>query len=143
MTRHRPKAISAAAALLALLLLAFASVQSTVMQSAMASVDAIAPICGDHNPGGSAVLVGLASTTPEQAAAGSDHNRHGTTHGADGPCVFCAAAAHAPALQQTGLIAYSSRCEFAAYAPVASHGPRGPPGVRHRARDPPFKSLTS
>ena len=124
-----------AAALLALLLLAYASVQSIVMQAAMASPLSVAPMCG-----------GMAMTTSADAPparAPNDHARKGgDAHPAS--CPYCAAAAHAPLAPAPPAPPNApSAFTFAAFRSIASHGPRGPPSCRPRAREPPNDPATT
>ena len=106
-------------ALLAMALLTFAGVRSTVMQASMS------------RPGACAEMAGMAM----------DHTagRHGGSAPAkSAPCEFCAAAAHV-AVESTGvrLVPPRSAVTFARYAAPASSGPRGPPFRAPTARGPP------
>jgi hypothetical protein len=143
MIRTRSTTASTAAALFALLMLSFASVQSIVMQAAMAAAGDVMPICGAVDPG-DAMTVSMARLDIQRAVAGSAHDRSsGVPHQHPAACPYCAAAGHAPILAQTVPLRQATLCEFTAYRQVASLGPRGPPAQPPRARGPPLNPPTA
>ena len=144
MTSARSGAASVAAALLALLLLSFASVQSVVMQSAMASARATAAICGDGADAPSSMTMTMTHVGGQShvVKAGPGHSAR-APDGHNSRCPYCAAAAHAPVMTQAVPLFPTVNCVFASYRVKASQGPRGPPALRPRARDPPSSFLTA
>ena len=143
MIRSRLRVFSTAAALFALAMLSFASVQSIVMQAAMASSGAMIPICGKVDPS-SAEAVAVAGMAMQRAIASSAHRHHqDAPQGHHAACAYCAAAGHAPILSQAVPLRPSTQCVFAAFQQVASLGPRGPPALPPRARGPPIDLLTA
>lgn len=129
-----------AAALLALLMLSYASVQSIVMQAAMPSAAGPMQICGGAAPAAPMSM----SMTPDlmihQAAAPTAHS-HGHRPAAPSDhktvCPYCAAAAHAPMIAHAAPIQPSAGFVYAAFRVVSGSGPRGPPARRACARGPP------
>jgi hypothetical protein len=121
-----------AAVLIALLMLSYASVRSTVMQVAMASPAAGVPMCGGDAP---AMAMGaLAHAAPARAGK--------ATPGDTKNCPYCAAAAHPPLASQPAPPLSSGAVQFVAYRVRTLHGARGPPARRPRARDPPVSFLS-
>ena len=115
-----------AAALLAVALLSFASVQSIVMQAVGGGSASMGMAMGPDCP-----MMGGAATAP-QTAPKSPADRT-----IPAPCAFCAVAGQAPlastpvALRAPVAVVWSPR-------PIsATLGPRGPPRFRARARGPP------
>ncbi len=121
-----------AAALLALLLLAVATVKSTLMQVEMATAGAPMPFCGGH-------MVADVSwaMADESGAAAVGHGVSKTNHGRPSACPFCSAAAHAPTTALGWSLGVPVAITFVAFRVIASHGPRGPPAATPRARGPP------
>jgi hypothetical protein len=130
-------------ALVALLMLLFASVQSTIMQTQVALAAGTTPICGSADPSAghgiatahTALKLAATSSTPDQPPTVPHH------HGA--VCPICAAAGVLPILGQAVPIPDSTVLAFTAYPGFANHRPRGPPAQRSRARGPPSGSLTA
>jgi hypothetical protein len=132
-----------AAALIALLMLTYASVLSSVMQVEMALPGGMTtPLVTGHPtavamttmdmPG---MSIASASSTPPHAAPKGDHG-----HQSD--CPYCAAAAHLAILGGVTPVLVSTTFVFAAFHLTASHGPRGPPQVQPRARGPPTRPMS-
>ncbi len=159
MRSGRPGLSRFAAALMALALLSYASVQSIVMQGSMVApattgVDASSGRGGmamsDFAP--TAMTAGamqmdmpqmgvstMGSPGAHEARRAGPRPAHGVaTHRA--ACPFCSAAAHLPILTGGVPIRVSQVVAFAAFRLVASHGPRGPPAPQPRARGPPTDS---
>ena len=131
-----------AAALLALLLLTYASAVSSVMQAQMAFAGAGAP-GGVQRPGDAMAGMAMAAmATGRAAAAGPSPSRAKAGHGRQAACPFCAAVAHAPILGSVTPLRVAAAFSFAAFQLVASHGPRGPPAISPHARGPPPAVLT-
>ncbi len=130
-----------AAALIALVMLSYASVQSILMQTAMAFGGDASPICG--------ATAAIEAATPMLGMAmgsGPTSSRqtrfHRPEHG-KAACPYCAAAAHAPVITTAAPLRASATFVFAAFRVMASHGPRGPPSRQPRARGPPADPLTA
>ncbi len=124
MTRPAARFVfSRAAAFLAVALLAFAGVKSTVMQAQMAQAQAQG-LCGPGFGQMAAMDMGAAHHDPVQAAA----------HRA---CAFCSAAAHAPLLSLAATFRVPAAVAFSPAVITASLGPRGPPSFRPTATGPP------
>ncbi|MEC4589660.1 DUF2946 family protein [Nitrospirillum amazonense] len=146
MIQTRTRAISTAAALFALLLLSFASVQSIVMQVAMAPSGASMPTCHDADPvdAGAAAMAGM---DMRRADAASPHDHHQGVPPQHKPqqhksaCPYCSVAAHAPLLAQAVPVRQATRCVFIVFEQVASIAPCGPPAFQPRARGPPTDPL--
>ncbi len=117
----RARGAGLAAALLAVLLLGFATVRSTVMQVEMASASAMAD-CGMDMGGASK------AAKPGKAPAG---------------CPFCAAAACPPVGPAVVALPVSGAVDWVRWTPFAPRGARAPPPVAARARGPPAPSLTA
>jgi predicted metal-binding membrane protein len=126
-----------AAALIALLMLTYASILSSVMQVEMALPGGMTPLV--TGPPAPAAMPNMdmpgmsmesASPTPHHAAPKGDHG-----HQSD--CPYCAAAAHLAILGGVTPVLVSVAFVFAAFHLTASHGPRGPPELQPRARGPP------
>ena len=140
--RRRGRA-SFAAALVALLMLAYASVQSSVMQVAMAAA-AARPLNAGAGDAPMSAMTGMETTqaTPAlRAGFAQGHAHGGHAHAPTKSCPYCAAAAHAPLIETGALWRAPSAFSFAAFRAVASHGPRGPPARQPRARGPPTPPL--
>ena len=139
MTRTRSDLASMAAALLALALLSFASVQSAVMRAAMSPLDDMARVCGPALDGTSS----MAGMSMAGSMAPKAQHAQRSTKGRKPSCPFCAAAAHPPIVGQTPPLQFASGFVFAAYRAAASHEARGPPALQPRARGPPAPPLTT
>ena len=127
MTRPTARsAFSTVAAFLAVALLAFAGVKSTVMQAQMAQAESLA-LCG---PGSTMAGMDMGA---DESGAKSDPARS-AAHKA---CDFCSAAAHAPTLSFAAVFHAPTAVAFHPAAVVASLGPRGPPSFRPTATGPP------
>jgi hypothetical protein len=112
------------AAFIAVIALSFASIQSTVMQVSASSNNGPMVMCGDG------------STAPS-------HANHGAPAGdTQKSCPICSAVAHAPLCAATIHVPVSSAIAWIAYVAVRPLGPRGPPAVAPKARDPPLTLLT-
>ena len=110
-------------ALLAVTLLAWAGVRSTVMQAQMT-----AGACGST---AAASMAGMRMADAPARAGKSAPAKAA-------PCEYCAAAAHAPT--QTAAVRFDppiTTATFARYEMPASLGPRGPPRQPPKARGPP------
>ena len=113
--------LSYAAALVAVALLSFAGVRSTVMQTQM-SVRSETPGCGmARMPMGGARKSGPAVPTKS--------------------CPYCAVAAHTPVCDDVPPLAPSTAVAWVSWPPVNSLGTRGPPAREARARGPPSTPL--
>jgi hypothetical protein len=110
------------AALVAVALLSFASVQSVVMQVAAAGPAGPWPICSVASPGKGA------PQTPSRKA--------------DSVCGFCAAAGEAPVLSLAAPLPTPVAVIWTPPPAVPALGPRGPPRLRPKARDPPSAPRT-
>ena len=136
------------AALVALLMLSFASVQSIVMQATMPPSGDMTPLCGDladkAPPASEAMsMPGMDMDQAIKAAAPSHEHHSGASHGHKSSCPYCAAASHAPILGNAIPLRHAVGFVFTAFRVVASHGPRGPPACQPRARGPPVDPLTA
>ena len=118
------------AAIIAVLLLSYAFVQSTVMQAAAATPASATPICGMPDMAG----MGGAFADAGKAAG------HGAHHAA---CPFCTAAANPPLVAAVILAPIPSAFVFVTFVALESHGPRGPPAREPRARGPPTAPVTA
>ena len=110
------------AAVIAVLLLSYAFVQSAVMEAVAAPAPA-APICG---------MASMAGVGPALADAGKVG--HGAHHSA---CPYCAAAANPPLTGATIIAPIPTAVVFVTFVALESRGPRGPPAPEPRARGPP------
>ena len=127
-----------AAALIALLMLSYASVQSTVMQAAMgAPAGAGSSSHTDPDP-----MAGMVMPGPAQAEASRSAHAAKPGHANPAACPYCSAAAHLPILGAAAPLRAPSVIRFAALRVAAGHGPRGPPARQPRARGPPSDPLT-
>lgn len=143
MVRIRSGTASMTAALVALLMLSFASIQSIVMQATMPISGEMTPICG-HADSVTAMAVAMTLMRADHASAAStDDHRSGLPHPHQAACPYCAAASHAPILGSVVAIRPSTNCIFTAFRTAASLGPRGPPAAQPRARGPPSYPLTA
>jgi hypothetical protein len=117
------------AAIIAVLLLSYAFVQSAVMQAAAAPAPAT-PICGmDH-------MVGMGGAFADAGKAAG----HGARHTA---CPFCTATANPPLTGALILAPIPTAFVFVTFVALESHGPRGPPARESRARSPPIVPVTA
>ena len=114
-----------AAALLAVALLSFASVQSIVMQAAG---DGSMPMAMDPD----CPMMGGAKTAPQSPA----------DKGTQAPCAFCAAAGQAPLTPTVAVLSAPVGVVWSLRPIPISLGPRGPPAFRPKARGPPSLPLT-
>jgi hypothetical protein len=141
--RHHLGAI--AAALLALALLSYASVQSAVMQLVMVSPLAAMPMCDAGRSGGEAMDGMAAPAVAPATASAAHHGRQGPDPSPNRPpaCPYCAVASHAPVM--AGVVAPPQVAVFvyAVYRIVTLQGARGPPVLQPRARGPPVQTLLS
>ncbi len=126
---------AAAAALVALLLLSYASIQSTVMQAAMAWPGAMALGAGAESM--DAAMMGAGQGGMAEAGRPSKAG-----HAPARSCPYCAAAAHLPVLGTAPPVRAPTSFVFAAFRMAACRGPRGPPSFQSRARGPPTDPLT-
>lgn len=110
--RSRRRWLPAAAALLAVALFAFATARSAVMQAEAGAWWASAPICDVHG----------------SADAG---------HGAQGPCAFCAVAAHSPIQGLAEPLSLPGCVRWRPDVPNARPALRQPKPPAARARGPP------
>ncbi len=134
MRGQRSGAGSFAAALIALLMLSYASVQSSVMQIAMAG--AVGQPMRD-GPSGAMAAMDAMEAGPAKASSPAPPKGHAPAKS----CPYCAAAAHPPVIGTAAPWRAPSAFVFAAFRVVASHGPRGPPTRQPRARGPPSDPL--
>jgi Protein of unknown function (DUF2946) len=126
---------SLAVALLALLMLGYASVCSSVMQAAGMTPSGLSTICGDPGMNGMS-MPGVRVL----AAMGASHHGHQPGDNAKHPaaCPYCAAAANPAMMSGVTPLRIQTSFVFVAFHPVESHGPRGPPAFKARARGPPL-----
>lgn len=117
-------------AIIAVLLLSYAFVQSAVMQAAAAAPAPATPICGMSDMAG----LGAAFADAGKAAGQGAH------HAA---CPFCTAAANPPLVGAVILAPLPTTIVFVTFVALQSHGPRGPPAREPRARGPPIASPTA
>ncbi|HEY2050280.1 MAG TPA: DUF2946 family protein [Caulobacteraceae bacterium] len=115
------------AAIIAVLLLSYAFVQSTVMQAAVAAAVPAIPVCG----------MGSVTGAPADAGKAPAHAPNQST------CPFCAAASHPPLVGALIIAPIPVAIVFVAFIPLESHGPRGPPPLPPRARGPPITPVTA
>ena len=131
-----------AAALIALVMLSYASVQSIVMQTAMAFGADTSPLCGAATAGEDSIS--MSGMGVGRTATASPHSRsRPQEHGHRVACPYCAAAAHAPVITTVAPLQISTAFVFAAFRVTAGRGPRGPPACQPRARGPPADPLTA
>ncbi len=121
--------------LLAILLQADAVVKSTVMTlvadaPATAAMSALGIPCPMHMSGMAPMATGPSRASTGHARTDPKPLRHDR-------CPYCAAAAHVPILTSSAPLPLSCAVAFTGFRMAAVHGPRGPPAVRPRARDPP------
>ena len=141
MSRARPRPMSTAAALIALLMLSFASLQSIIMQVAQGPPGAAMLICGKVDPSGATAVATAGMQLHLAVAASAPTHPQGGPHQHHNLCLYCSAAGHAPVLAHAALLRAASACEFPVYQSVASLGPRGPPAQQPRARGPPIRGV--
>lgn len=137
MQTTRPSLGAFTAALVALLVLTYASVVSNVMQVEMALPGGMTPLCTGHPLGGSMAIIALPGMSMARAGPVAPHIDTKSDHGHQKDCPYCAAAAHLAILGSTTPVLASVAFVFAALHLTASHGPRGPPQLQPRARGPP------
>ena len=138
-TAHNRYLQGLAAALIALVMLSYASVQSIVMQTAMAFGGDTSPVCGASAAAEAATpMLGMAMAS---APTASRQVRSHRPEPGKAACPYCAAAAHAPVITTVAPLRASTAFVFAAFRVVSSHGPRGPPACQPRARGPPADPL--
>jgi hypothetical protein len=140
MVGRRSGVTSLAAALLALVLLSFASVQSIVMQATMPASGEMERICGEGLTGVSPASMRMSGMGLRSATSAADPT-HKAEHGRKAACPYCAAAAHAPIIGQAIPLRHASDFVYTAFQIIAGHGPRGPPRCEPRARGPPLAAL--
>jgi hypothetical protein len=121
-----------AAALVALLMLGYASVRSTLMQAVGMPASSAAVACAD--PGMSMPGMSHAARIGPERHAG-----HAPGQGVKHPaaCPYCAAAAVSAVMAGVTAPRIPTSFVFVVFHPVESHGPRGPPAFEARARGPP------
>ena len=141
MSRARPRPLSTAAALLALLMLSFASLQSIVMQVAQGPPGAAMLICGKVDPSGATAVATAGMQLHLAVAASAPTHPQGGPHQHHNLCLYCSAAGHAPVLAQAALLRSASAWAFPVHQPPASLGPGGPRPQRSRARGPPIRDV--
>ena len=121
--------------MIAVLLLSYAFVQSTVMQAAAASPAPAALVCGmDHMAG----MAMAAMAAPDRDAGKAPAHPSGHT-----ACPFCVAASQPPVTTAPILAPFPVTVVFVAFLALVSHGPRGPPAHEPRARGPPLSPATA
>ena len=113
-------------------MLSYAFVQSSVMQVTMAAAIA-QPMCD-----ASMAALGGMEALPDKASPAAPSKGRAPAKS----CPYCAAAAHLPLVGTAMPWRAPSAFTFAAFRVVASHGPRGPPACRPRARGPPSDPLS-
>ena len=144
MKRPLARTTVVAAALLALFLQSFATVQSLVMEATMAPSGDMASMCGDHGDKAMAKSAMMIAEIAGQPAAAQDHHHPPTLpHGGKAVCPFCAAASHASIIGHAATPRQVVEFAYIAFRLEASQGPRAPPLRRFRARDPPTDPLTT
>jgi hypothetical protein len=124
-----------AAALLALLLLGYASVRSTVMQAVGMPSSGVASVSGETVMYG-VPTPGMSDMAAQDAThpAGHQPAKTGKERAA---CPYCAVAANTALMGETIAPNISAFFVFVAFQPADSHGPRGPRAFESRARGPP------
>ncbi len=122
---------------MALAMLGYAAVQSTVMQVAMVAAPVGPPMCD-----GAMAVAGMSMGGNARASAPRGHAA-GSERGHKAACPYCAAAAHAPLVATAAPLRASTALVFTGFRVVAGHGPRGPPAFQPRARGPPAEPLTA
>ena len=130
--------VSVATALLALVMLSFASVQSIVMQTILSGPEDMAPDCAGRDDTGMAEPGMMSGMVMDGAHARAIHHRRpqtGQDHKA--ACPYCEAAAHLPVVGQAPFPQRIGITVFAAFHVIAMQGPRGPPALQLHARGPP------
>jgi hypothetical protein len=131
------KLVAFAAALLALLMLTYASAVSNLMQVEMALSGAMTPLCTGHAASAAMANMAMPGMSMQPASAAAPHADPERHHGHQSDCPYCAAAAHAAILSDATPVLAAVAFVFAAFHLTASHGPRGPPQPQPRARGPP------
>lgn len=96
-TRSRHPLASVVAAMLAMLMLSYATALSAPMQARAAQGDGAIPICGDSDPATAAKLAAVSAELGLATAPGGGRHKPGEAH-PHGSCLYCAAAAHAAVL---------------------------------------------
>ena len=118
-----------AAAILAVVLLTFASIQSVVMQAAEAAAPAMPANCPMGMAGMDMSMPGMDMTHEGGAPAEKG--------GGAKVCAFCSAAAHAALLTLAAPLPVSIAVAWLTYAPTATRGVADPPPFLPKARGPP------
>ena len=118
------------AAFLAVGLLAFAGVKSTVMQALDAAPAKVATAC----PMGMSDMPGMEMS----GASGKADKSGGAPASSMANCPFCIASAHVALQTVAEPIPAPISVAWIAPPPVSDHGPRGPPLVQPKARGPPI-----
>ena len=143
MKRTLSRTAFVAAALLALFLQSFATVQSLVMEATMPPSGDMMSMCGDHGDMAMAKSVTIVVEIAGQPTATPDHHHPPSpTNNSKAVCPFCAAASHAPIVGHAATPRQVVEFAYVGYRITASQGPRAPPLRRFRARDPPTDPLT-
>ncbi len=125
---HPQRRIGRLAAILATALLLFAGVRSNVMQAQMASVPTAAP----HDVAAMAHCMRMGDRTGRAPKSGK---------AAAARCGFCDVAGQPPVCTAPPVVGPAGAVAWVAWRTLPSLGPRGPPAVEARARDPPALSL--
>ncbi len=126
-------------ALFALLMLSYASVQSTLMQISGPAQPMAGMLCGQMPASGVSPAMSMANTMD------MGRQGHPPAHdvGHKAPCPYCETAAHIPLVTFSPPVRPPSACVFVAFQTLADHGPRGPPTLEPRARGPPQPFTTA
>lgn len=143
MIRTRLNSASTIAALVALLMMSFASFQSLLMQTSMPSPQGAAEICGGRLNAAQAKAFAQANAEIDRASAAIS-SRDGHPKAPDPQkehCPYCAVASQTTLVSAAPRVCPTTICEFASFA--AFIGPRlqSSAAVPPRARDPPQRPL--
>lgn len=120
--------VGAAAALLSLLVMCFATAQSSVMQAAMASGQPM-PMCGSAN-------VGASGPADQKSGPIKSDKTHKV-------CPICALAGSPLLAAQAIGFSTPTTISWVHWRPMAPLGPRAPPSLIVRARGPPISALNA
>ncbi len=139
MPSTRPRLGASAAAFLALLMLTYASIQSSVMRATMAP-SIWTELCGGVSTAGEPMAaMAMPGMAESRAAVGaSPRGKARPGHANPSACPYCAAAAHPPVLASVTPLRTPVAFVFASFQRIVGDGPRGPPPVQPRARGPPL-----
>lgn len=126
--------------MLAVLMLSYASTRSVEMQATAAPDYSAVSFCGDVDM---ATAERLAALSAELALASDGGEHKPSAPPKHVPCLYCAAAAHAPIIGPALEARQPAALGFIAFSPLARAAPQARAEVQPRARGPPSNHLTA